>query len=82
MAEDGKQSVLFVFLQAQQFNRLVPPIFLRGLDPKTMYKIEPIDDQLVEPQSAFSGSFLMNHGLNLKLSGDFDSTMIVLEKME
>jgi alpha-galactosidase len=82
VAEDGKQSVLFVFLQAQQFNRLVPPIFLRGLDPEALYTIEPMDDQLVEPQSTVSGSFLMNHGLDLKLGGDFDSTMIVLEKVE
>ena len=82
VAEDGKRSVLFAFLQAQQFNRLVPPIFLRGLDPQSIYKIEPIDDKLVEPRSTVSGSFLMNHGLNLNLGGDFDSTMIILEKME
>ena len=47
-----------------------------------MYTIRPIDDKLAETQSMASGSFLMNHGLNLKLGGDFDSTMIILEKID
>ena len=27
-----------------------------------------------------SGAYLMHHGLNLKLKGDYDSTSVILEK--
>jgi alpha-galactosidase len=51
------------------------------LDPAARYKVLTIDDRLVETQSVLSGSYLMNQGLNMKLGGDFDSTIIILEKM-
>ena len=41
-----------------------------------------MDDKLVEKQEVLSGSFLMNHGLNLRLEGDFDSTSVLLERVE
>jgi alpha-galactosidase len=81
VSEDGKQAVLFAFRQAQQLNRLLPPLCLKGLDPAANYRIQKIDDKLVETQPVLSGSFLMNHGLNLKLSGDFDCTMLIFEKV-
>ncbi len=81
VSEDGKQAVLFAFRQAQQFNRLLPPVYFKGLDPAAKYKIQTIDDKMTETQTEASGSFLMNQGLNLKLGGDFDSTMIILERI-
>jgi hypothetical protein len=47
-----------------------------------LYRIKTIDDKLEGTSAAVSGSFLMHHGLNLRLGGDYDSTLIVLEKVE
>jgi alpha-galactosidase len=60
----------------------VPTIRLRGLDPRAMYRIESIDGKSTEKQPQLSGAYLMEAGLNLNLRGDFDSTAVVLERVE
>jgi alpha-galactosidase len=82
VALDGKQAVLFAFLHSQQFLYQAPTIYLRGLDERALYHLKPIDDKLVEKQRVLSGSYLTNHGLNFNLTGDFDSTSVVLERVE
>ena len=37
---------------------------------------------LMEKQETLSGAFLMHHGLNLNLTGDYDSTLVILERVE
>lgn len=81
VSQDGRKSVLFAFLQSQQFRRPAPAIYLRGLDEKASYRIVSIDDKLMQKQSTLSGAYLMDHGLNFSLTGDFDSTSITLEKV-
>jgi alpha-galactosidase len=76
VAADGKQSVLFAFRHAQQYNTAAPAIPLRGLDPKALYKLESLDGK----QQQLSGAYLMSEGLTLNLTGDYDSTAVVLEK--
>ena len=82
VSQDGKQAVLFAFLHSQQYLRPVPTIYLRGLDEGAVYRLQPMDHKLVERQEMLSGAYLMNHGLNLRLRGDFDSTSILLERVE
>jgi alpha-galactosidase len=82
VAPDGKQAVLFAFLHSQQFLYQAPTIYLRGLDERALYHLKPIDDKLVEKQRVLSGSYLMNHGLDFNLVGDFDSTSVLLERVE
>ena len=82
VAPDGKQAVLFAFLHSQQFLYQAPSIYLRGLDERALYRLKPIDDKLVEKRRVLSGSYLMNHGLNFNLTGDFDSTSVLLERVE
>jgi len=82
VSEDGKQAVLLAFLHSQQFLRPLPTICLRGLDERAAYRVKPLDDKLVEKQEILSGSYLMNHGVNLRLGGDFDSTSILLERID
>ncbi len=81
VASDGQQAVLFAFLHSQQFLYSAPTIYLRGLDERGLYRLKPIDDKLLEKQQVLSGSYLMNHGLDFKLMGDFDSTSVLLERM-
>jgi alpha-galactosidase len=82
IAADGIQSVLFAFRHSQQYNTPAATIRLRGLDPRAMYRIQPIDDKLAEKQPQLSGAYLMEAGLNLNLSADFDATAVVLERVE
>ena len=82
VSQDGKQAVLFAFLHSQQYLRPVPTIYLRGLDEGAVYRLQPMDHKLVERQEMLSGAYLMNHGLNLRLRGDFGSTSILLERVE
>jgi len=81
VAPDGKQAVVFAFLHSQQYLRPAPTVYLRGLDENALYRLRPIDDKLVEKQEVVSGSFLMSHGLNFKLTGDFDSTAVSMEPL-
>jgi alpha-galactosidase len=80
VSDDGRQAALFAFLHSQQFRRPAPTIYLRGLDAAATYKVRPVDDKLVDKIDVASGSYLMNHGLNLRLGGDFDSTLVILER--
>jgi alpha-galactosidase len=81
VSADGGQSVVFAFRHSQQFLRPAPALYLRGLDENALYRIETIDDKLVETRKTVSGSFLMSRGLHVKLGGDFDSTAVVLERL-
>jgi alpha-galactosidase len=82
VAADGRQSVLFVFRHSQEYSAAPPAIHLQGLDPKALYRLESIDDKLVERQPQLSGAYLMQAGLNVTLRGDFDSTAVILEKVQ
>jgi alpha-galactosidase len=77
---DGRQAVLFGFLHSQQFGTPFPTVFLRGLSEDAVYKVEAIDPGQVEEVGTVSGAYLMHHGLNLNLRGDYDSTSVILEK--
>jgi alpha-galactosidase len=80
VSEDGKQAALFAFLHSQQFRRDQPAICLRGLDAQALYKVRTIDNKLVERIDTVSGSYLMNKGVTFRLGGDFDATMVILER--
>jgi alpha-galactosidase len=81
VSADGKQAVLFAFRHSQQYSTAAPTIRLRGLDAKALYRVESIDGKLVEKQGQLSGAFLMSAGLNLNLRGDYDSTAVILERV-
>ncbi len=80
VSQDGRQAVLFAFLHSQQFGTPFRTVFLRGLDENAMYKVEGIDPQQLTSTESVSGAYLMHHGIDLKLHGDYDSTSVILEK--
>ncbi len=80
VSEDGKQAVVFAFLHSQQYGRPAPLVYLKGLDPAATYRVRAIDEKLVGKPTRLSGSYLMNHGLDLRLVGDYDSTSIAFER--
>ena len=82
VSRDGQQSVLFAFLRSQQFLRPAATIYLRGLEPNSNYRLTSMDDKLIEKGNVLSGAYLMNHGLDFNLTGDFDSTSLALERVK
>jgi len=82
VSDDGRQSVLFAFLHSQQFRHNAPAICLRGLDENALYRLTPVDEKLVESARTLSGAYLMHRGLNFRLGGDFDSTSVLIERVE
>jgi alpha-galactosidase len=80
VSTDGRQAVLFAFLHSQQFGTPFPTVRLRGLAEDAVYKVEAIDPGQVQEVGTVSGAYLMHHGLNLNLRGDYDSTSVILEK--
>ncbi len=82
VSADGKESVLFAFRHSQEYATQPPFIRLEGLDPKATYRLESIDDHLTDKQAELSGAYLASHGLTLKLTGDFDSTAVLLHRVQ
>ncbi len=76
VSQDGKEAVLFAFRHSQQYNTPPPTIRLRGLESRSVYQLEKLDGSTAE----FSGAYLMEHGLDLTLRGDFDSTIVLLHR--
>jgi alpha-galactosidase len=74
--------VLFAFRHSQEYNTPPPVIYLQGLNPRSLYRLESIDHKLVDKQPEMSGAWLMQNGLDLELKGDFDSTLVLLHRVQ
>lgn len=70
------EALLFVFLPQSQISRLGARVSLRGLDEKAQYKFNLNGTEIMK-----SGAYLMNHGLDVKLSGDYASMIIKFTKI-
>ena len=82
VSKDGREAVLFAFRHSQQYNTLPPLIRLQGLDEKAVYRLESIDNKLLDKQTELSGAWLMQNGIQLVLKGDFDSTLVMLHRVQ
>jgi alpha-galactosidase len=77
VGSDGKQAVVFAFRHSQQYRTEAPAIRLTGLEPRAVYEVDWVDGR---PKETLSGAYLMEHGLEVRLRGDYDSTAAVLER--
>jgi alpha-galactosidase len=83
VSPDKSQAVLFAFLHSQQFGRVLPAVTFKGLDESATYSVTLFDGKSRKtppPPAKLSGSYLMNHGLVLPLTGDYDATSIKLDR--
>ena len=81
VAQDGSQAVLLAYLHSQRFGLDYPTVVLQGLDPGARYSIRPLDASKYKGESTVQGSVLMGAGLQVSLTGDYDSTALVLERV-
>jgi alpha-galactosidase len=77
VSQDGKQAVLFAFIHSPQYRNQPPAIRLAGLDPKATYRLRVLGQQNT---MEYSGAFLMESGVTVRLAGDYDSTSVLLER--
>ncbi|MFL6351443.1 MAG: alpha-galactosidase [Bryobacteraceae bacterium] len=82
VASGGRQAVLFAFRHSQEYSTPPPTIRMQGLHAPAVYKLESIDGKLIDQRTEVSGAYLMEHGLDLSLRGDFDSTAVVLNRID
>ena len=74
---DGNEAVMFAFRHSQEYNTPPPMIHLEGLERKAVYQLETLEGKLTEK---LSGAYLMDNGVALRLTGDFDSTALLLHR--
>lgn len=70
----GDQGLIFAFLPQSKVGHRGTTIRLRGLDEQALYTLHTQQGDITK-----SGSYLMHHGLALKLTGDYASTIIPFE---
>lgn len=76
VSDNKNESVVFAFLHSQQFGNFLPKLCLKGLQPDQTYVVE------TNKPFVMSGSGLMNIGIPLELSSDFDSVLIRVRATE
>jgi alpha-galactosidase len=82
VSQDRQQVVVFAFLHAQQFGRSVPLLHLQGLPEDAIYSVSAIDNRSEEHTGKLSGAYLMHHGIQLGLRGDYDATALKLDRLQ
>jgi alpha-galactosidase len=83
VSEDQRHAVTFVFLHSSQILYPFPRIYLRGLKPDAMYRIAAFDGKLAAGSPGVeSGTFWMQHGVDVDLRGDFRAAAFTLEMVE
>lgn len=70
------ESLLFVFLPQSLIGHRGVTVKLRGLENYSKYLIKINDEEIIK-----SGSYLMNRGLDIKLSGDYSSDIIKINRI-
>jgi len=82
VAKDGSQAVLLAYLHSQRYRMAYPTVKLEGLDATAIYRVRALDAAKYKGAELVSGSVLMGDGVRLGLTGDYDSTALVLEKVK
>src|SRR5246127_1850096 len=82
ISQDSQQTVVFAFLHSQQFGRSMPLLHLEGLAEDAIYSATTVNDKLQEPTEKLSGAYLMHHGIQLRLRGDYDASAIKFDRVQ
>jgi alpha-galactosidase len=81
VAGDKSQAVLFAFVHSTQEERGFPRLQLMGLDPKAEYALTSIEGKTApDTPATASGSWWMNHGIEILLRGDFQGAAFRLDR--
>lgn len=73
VTEDRAKAVLFAFQIRKIVTHNFPVLKLQGLDPQAEYTLDG--------EGGYSGATLMNGGIQLRFGSDYDSKVIVIERV-
>jgi alpha-galactosidase len=80
VSQDQQKAVVFAFLHSSQELYPFPRVLLRGLKPDAMYRVAALDGELSEDTpTVASGSFWMQYGVDVYMSGDFQDAAFTLD---
>ena len=82
VSQDNHQIGVFAFLHSEQFGQRMPLLHLRGLAEDAMYSVTTTDNKLEDQTEKLSGAYLMHHGIQLRLRGDYDASAIKLDRVQ
>ena len=82
ISEDSQQIVVLAFLHSQQFGQSMPLLHLQGLAEDAMYAVSTTDNKLEDQAEKLSGAYLMHHGIQLQLRGDYDASAIKFDRVQ
>jgi len=82
ISEDSQQIVVLAFLHSQQFGQSTPVLHLQGLAENAMYAVSTNDNKLEDQAEKLSGAYLMHHGIQLRLRGDYDASAIKFDRVQ
>jgi alpha-galactosidase len=80
VSRDGAQSLVLAYLHSQQLGLAQPRVQLQGLDPNATYRLQPLDATKLRGELDATGAQLMGQGIDVHLTGDFDSTAVVVTR--
>ena len=81
VSKDNQQTVVFAFLHSQQFGQNMPLLHLQGLAEDAMYSVTTTDNKLEDQTKKLSGAYLMHHGIQLRLRGDYDASALKFDRV-
>lgn len=70
------RTILFAFLPQSEIGHRGTLVKLRGLEEDTMYAANIRGKEIIK-----SSAYLMNHGVEIKLNGDYDSEIVVFNRI-
>jgi alpha-galactosidase len=80
ISPDKHQAVLFTLLHSSHEGYPFPRVYLRGLDPTAHYRVIPIAGSLTKDSLPIAtGSFWMDHGVDVDLRGDLQAAAFRFE---
>ena len=82
ISDDSRQIVVLAFLHSQQFGQSMPLLHLQGLAEDAMYAVSTTDNKLEDQAEKLSGAYLMHHGIQLRLRGDYDASAIKFDRVQ
>ncbi|KAF6835222.1 alpha-galactosidase 2 [Colletotrichum plurivorum] len=73
VSEDGSEAVLFYYQVRALYNHARPRLRLQGLDPSSSYSLDG--------NGTYSGATLMSTGVQYDFEGDYDSRVVLIQKV-
>ncbi|MGL5227181.1 MAG: alpha-galactosidase [Bacteroidales bacterium] len=87
VSPEKDKAVFYAYRLKSHISEVSPKYKMKGLDPDKKYKLNEINifpgegSSISGLQETYTGAYLMNSGLSLRLNGDYDSVVLEVEEI-